>query len=392
MEQGKLPVEDLISHRFSLSEASLAYEALQDRKSLGILLEYPAFQKDVCDGDLMAKEIRFKGAHEEVRGPRIGILGAGNFALRTLLPVLKRHGVRPELVVSRQGVSALHAGKKFEAVRVGTDASVCWSDPKLDAVFITTRHHLHAGQALAVLKAGKHVWVEKPLCLQLEELAEIQSARSAPGTQHLAPPILMVGFNRRFAPVAVALKKALVTRGEPIEIRIKVNAGRLEAGHWALDLEEGGGRIVGESCHFIDLARYLAGSPIVSVFCLRRNRDGQDGGCFQMEFRNGSKAVIDYRTDLPAHLPKEVVDVRGQGFTAMIHNWTRLRSQGLRGLRKGGFWRRRPAKGHEEAVRAFLKAIKGGPEPIPAEEIFEVSEWAIKMQQMREGERVEREE
>jgi len=147
----------------------------------------------------------------------------------------------------------------------------------------------------------------------------------------------MVGFNRRFAPMAVALRNALAAREEAMEIQMTVNAGRLEGGHWALDREVGGGRIVGEGCHFIDLARYLAGSPIASVVCLRRDRDGQDGGCFQMEFGKGSKAVIDYRTDLPAHLPKELVDVRGQGFTAMIHNWTRLRSHGLRGLRKGGF-------------------------------------------------------
>jgi len=375
-----------------LGEASRAYETLQDRQSLGILLEYPASPKAGGESDLLTREIRLEDARKGGREPRACILGAGNFVVRTLLPVLKWHGVRPELVVSRQGVSALHAGKKFGAVKVGTDASVSWSDPKLDAVFITTRHHLHAGQALAVFKAGKHVWVEKPLCLQLEELAEIQSARPAPGTRHPALPILMVGFNRRFAPMAVALRNALAAREEAMEIRMTVNAGRLEPGHWALDKEVGGGRIVGEGCHFVDLARYLAGSPIASVVCLRRDRDGQDGGCFQMEFRNGSKAVIDYRTDLPAHLPKELVDVRGQGFTAMIHNWTRLRSQGLGGLRKGGFWRQRPAKGHEEAVKAFLKAIKGGPEPMPVEEIFEVSEWAVKMQGMKEGEGVDSEE
>jgi len=186
--------------------------------------------------------------------------------------------------------------------------------------------------------------------------------------------------------MAVALKKALMRRGEPIEIRIKVNAGRLEAGHWALDLGEGGGRIVGEGCHFIDLARYLAGHPIFSVFCLRRNCDGQAGGCFQLQFQDGSKAIIEYRTDLPAHLPKEVVEAESKGFAATIYNWTRLRSRGLGWLRKGGFWSRTPRKGHEEAVKAFLKAIKGGPEPIPVKEIFEVSEWAIKMQGMREGE------
>jgi predicted dehydrogenase len=386
MDEGKLPLEDLITHRFPFSEARLAYGALQDKDSLGILLEYGAAKKEETGENLLTREIPLQHPNGRRSKPRICFLGAGNFAVRTLLPALAKVGVRPAVVVSRQGASALYAGRKFGAVKVGTDPSVAWSDPELDTVFIATRHHLHADQSLAALKAGKHVWLEKPLCLNLGELSKIETAYPAHSAQSAARPLLTVGFNRRFAPMAVALKKALMTRGEPIEIRIKVNAGRLERGHWVLDPEVGGGRIVGEVCHFIDLARYLAGSPIVSLFCLRRNRDGQDGGCFQLQFQDGSKTIIEYRTDLPAHLPKEAVEVTGKGFSAKIHNWTRLRSRGLGWLCKGGFWSRTPRKGHEEAVKAFLKAIKGGPEPIPAKEIFEVSEWAIKMQGMREGE------
>jgi len=382
MERGKLPVEDLITHRFQLDEASQAYEKLQDKSSLGILLEYSAVKNGGTGSGLLAREIRLREPNVVRPQPRICLLGAGNFAVRTLLPALAEDGVRPEVVVSRQGASSIYAGKKFGAVRVGTEPSVAWSDPDLDVVFITTRHHLHAEQALVALKAGKHVWVEKPLCLNLKELAKIEFAYSALRTLHPVPPIFMIGFNRRFAPMAVALKKGLQKRGEQLEIRITVNAGRLEADHWTLDREVGGGRIVGEGCHFIDLVRFLVGAPIESVHCLCREENGQDGGCFELSFRDGSKAVINYRTDLPAHVPKEVVEVEGKGFSARIHNWTRLRSRGLGGLWMGGFWSWIARKGHQEAVATFLKAINGGPEPIPAVEIFEVSKVAIKMQEL----------
>lgn len=379
MEAGRLPVEDLITHRFPLREAFRAYEALKDKKSLGILLDYSALKEGSGEKERAGREIRLRKTPESSK-PRVCFLGAGNFAVRTLLPALGKGGVKPEMVISRLGASALYAGKKFGASRVGTDPSVSWLDPELDAVFIATRHHLHAEQALAALKAGKRVWVEKPLCLHLEELSQIQSVYPAPGARRAGHPMLMVGFNRRFAPMAVALRRALQKRREPVEIRIRVNAGRLEVDHWTLDRDLGGGRIVGEACHFIDLARFLAGSELQAASCQRRDTNGQDGGCFELTFRNQAKAVIDYRTDLPSHIPKEVVEVKGKDFTATIHNWTQLRSRGMRGLCRGGFWSRTPRKGHEEAVAAFLKASRAGSEPIPAAEIFEVTEFAIRLQ------------
>jgi predicted dehydrogenase len=168
-----------------------------------------------------------------------------------------------------------------------------------------------------------------------------------------------------------------------------INAGRLESDHWTLNREVGGGRIVGEGCHFVDLSRFLVGASVLSVRCVRRDANGQDGGCFQFRFSDGSQATIDYRTDLPAHVPKEIIEVSGQGFSAVIHNWSRLRGSGLGGLRQGGFWSRAPRKGHEQAIAAFLAAIRGAPPPIPIQEIFEVSAWAIQIQTMTEGETVD---
>jgi predicted dehydrogenase len=229
------------------------------------------------------------------------------------------------------------------------------------------------------------VWVEKPLALGLEDLRLIEStlAELCLPSSALRPRRLMVGFNRRFAPMAVALRKALAASPGPRRFVITVNAGRMEPDHWTLDPRTGGGRIVGEGCHFVDLLRYLAGSPIKEVHCIRRDTDGQDGGAFEVSLADGSSGLIDYRTDLPAHLPKEIIEVSGRGYSAQIRNWSRLTSQGLGGLSRGGFWSQASRKGHPEAMTAFLNAVHGGPDPIPFEEILEVSRWSIEMQAMR---------
>jgi len=391
MAAGKLPVEDLITHRFELREASAAYAALGDPKALGVLMTYDANSESTLNRTIQLGNGREK-AQKAQKGTyekptvRVGVIGAGNFAMRTLLPAMMRLPTRPALaaVASTQGAPALLAARAFGAERATTDVESLLGDPGVKAVFITTRHDAHAAQAAAALRAGKHVWVEKPLCLTLEELRSIETALS-PQLPAPSSPIFMVGFNRRFAPMAVALKRALATRPGPRRFTMTVNAGRLEPGHWALDPRAGGGRIVGEVCHFVDLMCFLAGAPIETVHCTRRDDDGQDGGAFELGFAGGSTGLIDYRTDLPAHLPKEIVEVSGDVCSARIFNWSRLSSQGMGGLSGGGFWNRGPRKGHPEAVRSFLGAVGGGPEPIPLGDILEVSRWSIVMQGMGEG-------
>jgi predicted dehydrogenase len=172
-----------------------------------------------------------------------------------------------------------------------------------------------------------------------------------------------------------------------MKFRAVINAGRLDPDHWTLDPKAGGGRIVGEVCHWVDLARYLVGSPIEEIRCERHDLDGQDGGCYVLRFAGGSEAVIDYRTDLPPSVPKEQIEVNGTGWSAEIQNWARLRTDGLGGLSWGGRWAKAPRKGHPEALRAFLEATQGrGPAPIPLDEILEVSRVAVWMQVMQAGE------
>jgi len=373
MAAGRLAVRDLVTERFSFVEAPRAYDRLTgDKSALGLVLEYGSGAVDVGATELGLGDSLGSGAG-------VALVGAGNFAVRTLLPAMMGLEPRPRLdvVVSNQGYQAVLAAKRFGGARAATDPAVRID---ADAVFLCTRHDAHADDAGRYLSAGKSVWVEKPLALTVEEVERVGVAARASGK------CVMVGFNRRFAPAAVVLRGALAGRTEVMKFRAVINAGRLDPDHWTLDPKAGGGRIVGEVCHWVDLARYLVGSPIEEIRCERHDLDGQDGGCYVLRFAGGSEAVIDYRTDLPPGVPKEQIEVNGTGWSAEIQNWARLRTEGLGGLSWGGRWSKAPRKGHPEALRAFLEATQGrGPAPIPLDEILEVSRVAVWMQAMRAG-------
>lgn len=374
MAEGRLGVADLITHRSPFEKAPSAYAALGDPRALGIVLEYESATPS------RTSQARTVQLHATAPAS-IAVIGAGNFAMRTLLPAIaaQRPAVPVAVIASERGQSAGYAARKFSAARATTDTAVLLSDPSVSAVFITTRHDTHATLAGAALAAGKHVWVEKPLALSLADVESIGAAAQA------ADKTLMVGFNRRFAPMAVRVRKALTARPTPYRIEIQVNAGRLPREHWTLDPRVGGGRIVGEGCHFIDLLRFLIGAPITGARCIRRDQDGQDGGCFELSFQDGSIGTIDYRTDLSAHIPKEVISIHGDGFEVIIHNWARVTASGLSGAALSGRWWREPRKGHREAIHAFLNAAQTArSSPIALAEILEVSRWAVQLQALKE--------
>lgn len=376
MAAGVLSVEDLITNRFEFASAPAAYGALADRSSLGVLLRYGVQAEQVLSRTV-AMSIAPGAA---AIGVGVAVIGAGNFATRTLLPALKKidRPIAVVSVVSRQGAAAWLAAQAAGAVRATTDLAVALEDPAVRAVIITTRHDAHAAYAIAALRAGKHVWVEKPLALREDELSAVEAVASAAGK------IVAVGFNRRFAPLAVALRNALSKRKTAYRFTTIVNAGRLDPDHWILDPAVGGGRIVGEACHFVDLMRYFADAPITQVRCLRRDTDGQDGGAFELTFANGCGGMIDYRTDLPPHHPKEIIRVAGaDGVSAEICNWARLSSSGLGGLWCGGPWSRAPHKGHLEALQAFVTGVETSVAPTSLAEVLEVSRWSIALQAMR---------
>ena len=371
MASGALDVAPLLTSRHSFADAPKVYADLRRPGAYGLLMTY------VSTNETLSRTSNGAGRDSLAMGG-VGVIGCGNFAARVLVPALRRLGAAPAAFVSAHGLSAkLLAG---DAATATTDVAVVLADHKVSAVFIATRHDEHGALARAALLAGKAVWVEKPLALTEADLdATLALAR-------ISSSAFAVGFNRRFAPLAVRLRAALAAKPGPRRFTVDVNAGRLPADHWALDSRQGGGRIVGEACHFVDLLRFLSGSAIVAVRCVSRDADGQDGGRFELSFANGDVAALHYRTDLPAHLPKERIAVTGEGWSAEIDNWRSLRSTNLPGASALPAWLGGPArdKGHPEALAAFLIAsAERSPSPVSLDEIEEVSRWSIRMQGMK---------
>ncbi len=365
MAAGELDVAPLVTSRHAFSEAPRIYDDLRRPGAFGLVIEYAVLNE--ARAHILPGKVWDSRA---VGG--IGVIGCGNFASRVLVPELRRQAAPPSAFASANGLYAkLLAGDDATAT---TDVAALLDHPGLVKVFIATRHDEHGELARAALAAGKSVWVEKPLALTEADLdATVATARASSA-------VLAVGFNRRFAPLAVRLRSALAAKSGLRRFAVDVNAGRLPADHWTLDPRQGGGRIVGEACHFVDLLRFLSGDAIVSVRALSRDLDGQDGGCFELTFANGDVAALNYRTDLPAHLPKERVVVAGEGWSAAIENWRTLRSTDLAGATALPAWLGGPArgKGHAEALTAFLAGTA-----VPLAEIEEVSRWSIRMQGMK---------
>ena len=366
MASGALDVAPLLTSRHPFASAPQIYDDLRRPGAYGLLIEY------AVPNEALARTLPGADWDSRTTGG-IGVIGCGNFAARVLVPALRRQGASSAVFASANGLSAkLLAGVAATAT---TDTAALLDHPGVATVFIATRHDEHGELARAALQAGKNVWVEKPLALTEADLdATMAVARSS--SAHLA-----VGFNRRFAPLALRLRAALAAKSGPRRFTVEINAGRLPAGHWTLDSQEGGGRIVGEACHFVDLLRFLSGSAIASVHALSRDFDGQDGGCFELNFANGDIAALNYRTDLPAHLPKERLSVSGEGWSAEIDNWKSLRSTNLPGASALPAWLAGPArgKGHTEALAAFL----AGTSLTPLDELEEISRWSIRMQGMK---------
>jgi predicted dehydrogenase/threonine dehydrogenase-like Zn-dependent dehydrogenase len=381
MASGALDVAPLLTSRHPFAASPKIYDDLRRPGTYGLLIEY-AVPNEALVQTLPG------GDWDSLTAGGIGVIGCGNFASRVLVPELRRQGASPSAFASANGLSAkLLAG---EAATSTTDSSVLLDQPGLTTVFIATRHDEHGELVRAALRAGKHVWVEKPLALTEADLdATMAVARSSSG-------ILAVGFNRRFAPLAVHLRTVLFASKDSYSASILINAGRLPSDHWTLDPRQGGGRIVGEACHFVDLLRYVMGCPIAEVRPLSRDTDGQDGGIFSLTFVDGRQAFLNYRTDLPAEHPKEKVMASGKGgWSVELDNWRTLISPGsnhpdlhrsLPGASVLPAWLGGPArgKGHAEALTSFLSAVRaGGPAPVSLDEIEEVSRWSIRMQGMK---------
>lgn len=374
MADGRMDVKPMISHRFAIEEAEQAYALVGGAgPSLGILLTYPGIEI-TPEGRTVSLPPR---AHPQPISQReigskvvVSFIGAGNYATAVLIPAFKAGGAHLRSVASSAGVSGLHAGRKFGFDETTTDTNRLFSDNETTAVVITTQHDSHARFVLQALAAGKHVFVEKPLCLTLGELAQIEAAAQT--------SIVMVGFNRRFAPQIQKVISLLKGVTGPKSFVMTVNAGAIPADHWTHDPEAGGGRIIGEACHFIDLLRFLAGSRIASHQVTRMDSPTKDSVSISLKFEDGSMGVVHYFANGSKAFPKERLEVFAAGRVLQLDNFRKLQGFGWPGFTKMNLWRQ--DKGQKACAAAFVQAITtGGPAPIPLEEIFEVARVSIEV-------------
>lgn len=392
MVAGTLDVKPLITHRFRIDQACDAYGLLNNPTALGILLEYP--EKE--DVELRSSVVHLNSCpqppSQRKRGvgiePVVGFVGAGNYASRTLIPAFKGTGVVLDTLVTSGGVSGVHHGKKAEFHIAATDLDCLWANDAVNTVAIVTRHNAHANQVLQALKAGKNVFVEKPLALKLDELDSIDAAykiavSSSQSSIKGNAPLLMVGFNRRFAPHVLKMKSLLDSKREPKSIIITVNAGVIPLEHWTQDPEVGGGRIIGEGCHFIDLMRFLVSHPIVSRQAIMMGDASgvevrEDKVTINLSFSDGSFGTIHYLANGGKAFPKERIEVFCGNAVLQMDNYRILRGYGWKGFKSMKLWRQ--DKGQKACVKAFVDAIRDGkPAPISYEEVMESSRVSIEI-------------
>jgi predicted dehydrogenase len=365
--EGRVTPLELVTHRFSVEEAPKAYDHLlsdEPPRPLGMLITYPG------DGTERAAMVEARvpqsGSSSRRSGPRaaeyeaigVGLIGAGSFARSVLLPLLKQEsGIHLRSVVTAHGLSALDAQRRFGFESIGTDPEQLLSDPAIHLVFIATRHDSHAELVARALRAGKHVFVEKPLALNEPQLVVVEEALAS------APGMLMVGFNRRFSPYAIAIRDAFERNG-PFMMNYRVNANPLPPGHWLDDPDIGGGRIVGEVCHFVDLMFYLAGDPdLVSVRATgaRPSRTANGEVLAQLSFSSGSSGSLLYTVGGSPLLGKEYLEVHGSGISAVNEDFKKCTIyKGRKRIRPA-----RGGKGHAEEISRWLGAVrKGLPPPV----------------------------
>ncbi|MDA9830224.1 bi-domain-containing oxidoreductase [Akkermansiaceae bacterium] len=374
MADGRIDTAPLISHRFSFDEALQGYEVVGSGKALGIILDYgrPVGEQ----GQKFSRSLKLEAGPDSQSAksnPGVSFIGAGNFTARNLLPAVQKvGGTRLRWLISKGGTSAGEVGRKFSFEHTGSELSKLWQDDETDIVFITTPHSSHGNLVAEALQAGKHVFVEKPLALKNEEIDRIEELL---GKEHVGR--LMVGFNRRFSPHTQQLKSWLAACPGAKSIVITVNAGDIPSDHWIQDPEVGGGRILGEACHFIDLARYLTDSSIVDVKPV--SLGGQAGSLgdsvmVSLTFQDGSIGSVQYLATGHKAFPKERIEIFAGGKVMACENFRVTRGWGL----KGGCKTKGQDKGHLACVESFLKAVQEGEKmPIPPSELLEVSRATI---------------
>ena len=379
ISKNRLDVESLISHRFSINEAEEAYKVISGRQQhLGVILNYPQ-NKKLLDAPNFAQGAT--KAHNCI----IGFIGAGNYAKTVLLPILKSiNKVQLHTLVTQRGASAKHSQGKYGFGFASTDPEAIFKNKAINTVVVATRHGSHADLTARALNAGKNVLCEKPLTLDWEGLNTVITARTAS-----EKTFFQIGFNRRFAPASIRLREGLTRTIGPKIIQMRINAGTIDTQHWIHDPREGGGRLLGEACHFIDLARFLISNTIVSVSCIaaKVTHGTCDDATIALQFSDGSIADILYTARGNTKVSKERIEAHADGASFLIDDF---RSLTVNGDKSTIPWRGSQDKGVRDGLVKFVSAVNTGDiPPVDEAELIETSAATIAaLDSLRTGDRV----
>jgi predicted dehydrogenase/threonine dehydrogenase-like Zn-dependent dehydrogenase len=380
MSSGVLDVKSVITHRYDIENAIEAYTLLDNPDTLGIVLNYPNQDQKI----LRKSEVELNSPTSKTINPStpcVGFIGAGNYASRTLIPAFKAAGAVLDTLVTSGGISGVHHGNKNQFVTASTETSDLWSNDKINTVSIVTRHDAHAQQVVDALNSGKNTFVEKPLALTLDELDVIDKAYHEANDSNTVR--LMVGFNRRYAPHVIKMKELLNSHRSPKSIIMTVNAGAIPGEHWVQDVTIGGGRIIGEVCHFVDLMRHLVGYKITNFQAtMMGNIPGvevrEDKASITLSFEDGSFGTIHYFANGGSAFPKERIEVFCDNAVLQMDNYRVLTGYGWPSFKKMKLFKQ--DKGQKACAKAFIESIANGDEsPISYEEVMESSRVSIEV-------------
>jgi polar amino acid transport system substrate-binding protein len=351
ISNGNINLKPLTTHVFDIIDAEKAYDIVLgkvEEPSIGILLKYPENNEK--------KEVsKFQVNNNKKEAINVGFIGAGSFAQSYLIPNVKSSGASLDTVVTTKGITSKNVAEKFGFNTTSSNSEDIMNNASINTVFIATQHNSHSQYTLEALKANKNVFVEKPLAMTIDELLNVEQAYKSSNSK------LMVGFNRRFADVSKTIKKVFENLAEPLYVNIRVNAGFIPKEHWTQNPVLGGGRIIGEMCHFIDLMQYFTNSEPIKVYaeCVNTSNEKiktDDNISVVVKFKNGSIGNLSYLANGDKSLPKELIEVFGGGKTGRIHDFRFGEIHEGNKINKI----KSPSKGHKQEVYEYLKTIKQG--------------------------------
>ncbi len=380
IQSKKINLNPLISRKIDFKDTPRVYQELSEGGDvIGIVIEYSEKSNRKTKKNIPLKETVVKRNASSIIA---GFIGAGNYSSRFLMPLFKRNGVSMHTVVSESGLSGTLSGKKFGFENSSTDTEDIFSSNEINTVIIATRHDSHADLVCRALRSNKNVFVEKPLAIDFDGLENIKKYYYESSASNQDCKHLMVGFNRRFSPHITKMKELLLNEQAPRSMIMTMNAGKLPSDHWLHSKNIGGGRIVGEACHYIDLARYLMGSKIIDFKAQGLNesnitKSSKDTAILSLRFLDGSVCVINYFANGHSSYPKEKLEIFSDGKILTLENFIKLKGYGWGNFNSQRSWTQN--KGQEDCIRAFLSSIETGDELIPIDELIEVAEISLKL-------------